>query len=215
MSTTLEVRWFKSSPLPDAVQEWFENLDPDAASTWTDVYLPSEDAGYNVKVREDMLQIKRRRTEPVSHTFAPPVTGRYEQWKKWSFDLAEQAPDPSTDTDAEMWIPIEKTRRQRTYDPEWQAKLGRGLPTSPTTTVLIELTTLTTPRETAWTLCLEAEGPPSRLSEPLLAAGDTLFDTDFPLSLTADESFGYVRWLQQLPSVRKGALSETWGSPEG
>lgn len=204
MSPTLEVRWFENGPLPSRLRDWFEELEPEPPSTWTDVYLPCEEPGLNLKVRDVKMQIKRRLAGPTRQAFSPRAVGRYEEWIKWSFHLADGAlaledPDPTA-----LWTPIEKTRHQRRFDAEAQSALTEALPTTPAATVMIELTSLTTPEETAWTLCLEAEGPPSSLVDTLTTAGTFLFDSDLPVSLIADHSFGYVRWLQQLPSVQSG-----------
>lgn len=208
MSPTLEVRWFENGPPPSGLRHWFEDLEPEPPSTWTDLYLPCEDPGLNLKVRDEKCQIKRRLAGPTRHAFGPAAVGRYEEWIKWSFDLANGPSAPWDDDPTALWTPIEKMRHQRRLDAEAQSALTEALPTTPPATVMIELTTLTTLDQTAWTLCLEAEGPPSILVDTLTTAGTFLFDSELPVSLTADRSFGYVRWLQQLPSVQSGPAPE-------
>lgn len=208
MPPTLEVRWFEHGAVPPPLRDWFAQFEPEPPSTWTDYYLPSQDAGLNLKVRDEKMQIKRRLAGPTPYTFGPRAAGRREQWIKWSFDLADGSPRAWTDDPTELWIPIEKTRHQHTYEPEAQSALAGALPTTPAATVMIEVTTLKTPDETAWTLCVEAEGPPNGLEKTLTVAGTALLDADLPVPLRANRSFGYVRWLQELPSVESGPAAE-------
>lgn len=209
MDTTLEVRWFGSQSPSSELRRWIDQLDPDAPSTWSDYYLPSEDSSLNLKVRDDKFQIKRRLAGPKRHTFSAAATGRYEQWTKWSFDLTEVPSHLSKDEDlTALWLPIQKTRHQRTFEPAEQGDLTAELPTTPPATVMTELTILETPDGEAWTLCLEAEGPPDSLLETLVAAGTVLLSADRPVSLSADHSHGYARWIQDLPHVRSGPSSE-------
>lgn len=201
MTLTLEARWFGTPPLPDTLWEWFDTLGSVRTSDQTDLYLPAEDPTFNLKLRDDQLQIKRRLADPFHTSLGPKAAGRCEQWVKWSFDLKEEDPPLWDEDPTALWVRVEKTRHQLTISPEDQPSLTADLPTSPPASIELELTTLATDDETAWTFCLEAEGPVSSLTETLTTAAPLLLNDRLPISLSTDQSFGYVRWLQQLPTT--------------
>jgi hypothetical protein len=199
MNLTLEARWFGDPPLPDTLMEWFQTLGAVETSTQTDLYLPAEDPTFNLKMRDDQLQIKRRVAGPFRKTLGPWATGACEQWSKWNFDL-DEAPDALWDDDPTgLWVSLTKTRRQLTILPGAQSALTNDLPTTPSATINVELTTVEAEGDTAWTFCLETEGPVSSLADTFTTAAPLLLDESLPLTLPAEQSFGYVRWLQQRP----------------
>lgn len=205
MTLSLEARWFCAEPLPSALRDWMESLDPDDPFSWTDYYLPSEDPGLNLKLRDGKVQIKRRLAGPFRQNLGTSVNGRYEQWVKWSFSVSDAPSLPDTDPTA-LWVPVEKTRVRHTFSETEQASLTEKLPTSPPARAQMELTEVTAATETAWTVCLEAEGPASGLSDTLTALGPALFTDEFPVSLSAEQSYGYARWLQELsPDIGRPA----------
>lgn len=201
MTFTLEARWFGPAPLPDALREWYNALGPVETSTQTDLYLPAEDPALNLKMRDDQLQIKRRLAGPLSTSFSDKASGRCEQWGKWTLDLAEPPSDLWDDDPTDLWVAVEKTRHQLSFTPDEQSDLTEALPTTPPATLEAELTTVEAMRDTAWTFCLEAEGPVPSLVDTLMTAGPIVLDDSLPVTLPADQSFGYVRWLQQRPTL--------------
>jgi hypothetical protein len=201
MTLTLEARWFGTPPLPDALREWFDTLGSVRTSDQTDLYLPAEDPAFNLKLRDGQLQIKRRLAGPFRTSWGPKAAGRYEQWVKWSFRVDEESPSLSNEEPTDLWVPVKKTRHQLTISPEDQSSLTADLPTSPPASIEAELTTLQADSETAWTFCLEAVGPDGGLVETLRAAAPLLLDDRLPVALSTDQSFGYIRWLHQLPTV--------------
>lgn len=201
MRFTLEARWFSPPPLPDALQAWFETLGPIETSTQTDLYLPSEDPALNLKLRNQKLQIKRRLAGPLRTNFGPQAAGRCEQWGKWSFDLKDEQSALWDRDPTDLWVPVQKTRHQLSIPPENQSSLSPDLPTVPSATIQAELTQVEAHGDLQWTFCLEAEGPVPGLVDTLMAAGPQLLDDRLPVTLPDDQSYGYVRWLQQLPSV--------------
>lgn len=209
---TLEARWFGSPPLPSALREWYESLGQIETSTQTDLYLPAADPAFNLKLRGDQLQIKRRLEGPLRTSFGPKATGRCEQWVKWGFDLDESTTlwdeDPT-----DLWVAVEKTRHQLTIAPEAQSALTTDLPATPPATIEVELTTVKAAAETTWTLCLEAKGPVSGLAKTLTTAAPLLLDDRLPVTLPSEQSFGYTRWLQQMPEVNTRPESEVQISP--
>ncbi|MFB6229699.1 MAG: hypothetical protein ABEL04_00970 [Salinibacter sp.] len=208
MTITLEARWFGDAPPPRSLQDWIGQLDPETHETWTDFYLLSEDPGLNLKARDNKIQVKRRLAGPTACTFGPGVSGHYEQWVKWSFDRETEGAGPWSENSTGLWIPTRKTRHQRTFDAEAQSMLASALPIHPAVKVKMELTTFVVSEKEAWTLCLETEGPPEGLADTLSAAGEALLDADFPVPLAADQSLGYVRWLQRHPEVQPRPIPE-------
>jgi len=199
MTFTLEARWFGDPPLPDALAEWFQALGTVKTSTQSDLYLPADDPTFNLKVRDDQLQIKRRVAGPMRTALSPTATGTCEQWTKWHFDL-DEAPDALWDDDPTgLWVSLTKTRRQLTIAPEAQSVLTGDLPTTPSATINVELTTVEAEEDAAWTFCIETEGPVSALADTFLTAAPLLLDETMPLTLPADQSFGYIQWLRQRP----------------
>ncbi len=201
MTFTLEARWFGPSPLPAALREWFGTLGAVETSTQSDLYLPAEDPTLNLKLRNGQLQIKQRLAGPLRTSFGPRAAGRCEQWVKWRFALKESAPSLREEDPTDLWVRVEKTRHQLSISPEAQSSLAPELPTSPPATIEAELTTVEAAGQTAWTLCAETEGPVSSLTDTLHTAAPLLLDDRLPVALSPDQSFGYIRWLQQLPAV--------------
>lgn len=203
MTCTLEARWFGTPPLPPAFQKWFSTLGTVETETQTDLYLPAEDPALNLKLRDGQLQIKRRLAGPLRTSFGDQAAGHCEQWVKWSFALQEET-SPLWDEDpTDLWVAVQKTRDQISIPPDEQSALSTNLPTTPPATLEAELTTIETAHESAWTFCLETQGPLSSLADTLMIAGPLLVDDTLTITLSDDQSFGYVRWLQELPSVRR------------
>jgi hypothetical protein len=201
MTFTLEARWFSPPPLPDALREWFGTLGTIETSTQTDLYLPAEDPTLNLKLRDQKLQIKRRMAGPLRTSFGPRAAGRCEQWGKWSFNIGDEQASLWDRDPTDLWVPVEKTRHQISIPPENQSTISTDLPAAPTATIEAELTQVEANGDLQWTFCLEAEGPVPSLVETLMTAGPKLLDDRLPVTLSDDQSYGYVRWLQQLPSV--------------
>lgn len=201
MTFTLEARWFGTPPLPHALQEWFENVGTVATTKQTDLYLPAEDPALNLKLRDHQLQVKRRLAGPLRTRFGSQAVGRCEQWGKWSFNLENEQPSLWDQDPTDLWVPVEKTRREISISPEHQSSLSPDLPTAPSATIEAELTQVETNDDASWTFCLEAVGPVPGLADTLMSAGAQLLDDRLPVSLSDDQSYGYIRWLQQLPSV--------------
>ena len=212
MTLTLEARWFGSSPVPPALRQWFDTLGSVETSTQDDLYLRADDPAVNVKLRDDQLQIKRRLAGPFRCAFGPSATAHCEQWVKWRFGPEEERPSLWDEDRTGLWVLVNKTRHQCTIDAEAQSSLTSDLPTSPPASIEAELTTLDVESESAWTFCLEAEGPAPSLRETLTTAAPELLDDRLPVVLSSDQSFGYVQWLQQLPGVSTGPIAGIRGS---
>lgn len=199
MTFTLEARWFGTPPLPEPLKEWLHTLGTVETSAQTDLYLPAQDPSLNLKMRDDQFQIKRRVGGPHRTALGPKATGACEQWVKWRLDL-EEAPDALWDDDPTgLWVALKKTRHQLTVPPEAQSALTNDLPITPAATINLELTTVEADGDTAWTFCIETEGPVSSLADTFMTAAPLLLDETLPLTFPVDQSFGYMRWLQQRP----------------
>lgn len=198
MIFTLEARWFNTGPVPSELRDWFENMGSSEASKWTDLYLLTEDVSLNLKLRGKNVQVKHRLGEPLHCSLGQSVTAHCEQWVKWSFACADAPSRPWDSDPTGLWVPVHKKRRRHRLSADTQETLSEALPTSPPATVEVECTEVTVGDETAWTFCIEAEGPTQTLHDTLTQAGRALLSDQFPVSLPAEQSLGYVEWLQGL-----------------
>lgn len=207
MEQTLEVRWFYEGAPPEDVVEWFQTFDPTLEPEREDLYLFSQDPSLNVKLREGMLQLKRQSGRRARTAFSERAVGFREYWQKWSFPLTDNAPDPFTDDPSGLWLPVTKVRMQRAFSGADQTALLDTLIEPTPTTALVELTRVTYSTQTAWTVCIEAQGPTEALSGTLQQMGEHVFrEGPFP-TLRLPHSYGYVRWLETVhpgsPSWRR------------
>jgi hypothetical protein len=200
MYPTAEVRWFLRGPVPPEVEAWFRRRggraeqEPPRADRY--LFLP-DTSGLNVKLREGRLEIKHRVGQPSVVRFHERVTGRVEQWRKWSFELAQtssalrRAAFP-----ASSWIMVQKERRLRTYRVEdGDRAVVTSAPEPPAAGCELELTSVRALRELWWTLAFEAFGDESTRREMLLLVARHVFSADEPPSLLAGNSRGYAAWL--------------------
>lgn len=198
MVDTLEVRWFLDGPLPPEVADWIQGLGATAESARTDLYLVSDDPAMNVKLREGKVETKHRIGDRHHVEFGDTHTGVKERWVKWSFPTVEQHHDLFDDDPTGLWVPVHKERLQRSISPEEQADLLDHMIESEPATAEIELTTVRSEDQLAWTICVEASGSPEALPGTLQQMGNHLFSKGSPPSLSAVHSFGYARWIQSL-----------------
>ncbi len=198
MDQTLEVRWFYDGLPPDDVVKWFTSLNPGQQPEREDLYLISGDPSLNVKLRKGRIQLKRRSGNRTETAFSKDVQGIREYWQKWSFPLTNNAPDVFHDDPSDLWLSVVKSRLQRTYKPDAQRSLLDALDEPDPAHALVELTRVTHGEHTAWTVCMEAEGPMHALPGTLRQMGRYLFCQGFPFPLAPSHSFGYVRWLERI-----------------
>jgi hypothetical protein len=200
-TNSLEVRWFGTGQPPQELGEWITGLGSIDVSTRTDLYFPPPDPSFNLKLREEggaAVELKRRLSGPESHTFGPDVDGSVEQWYKWSFSL-DHCPELWTADRTGLWLPVTKTRTLYEFDrPElrwFDEQLSEA-----EVTAHVEVTEVEALSETVWTCGLEAAGDPDELGAAVSVVGSALFGNGFPVDLSAEQSFGYVRWLRRLMS---------------
>lgn len=198
MDQTLEVRWFYDGPPPASVRDWIAAFDPDEPSEREDLYLISDDPSLNVKLREGKVQLKRRSGARPLVAFADAVRGYREFWQKWSFPLTDDAPNLFTDDPSGLWLPVTKTRRQRTFTPDAQRALLDTLDEPDPAEASVELTRVTHSDHVAWTVCMEAEGRAEALAGTLRQMGRYVFGQGTPPELAPEHSTGYVGWLERV-----------------
>ena len=198
MQDTLEVRWFIEGTPPTSVVEWIEALGATRESARTDLYLVSDDPAMNVKLREGQVQTKHRMGSPSPVDFPGGVSGQQERWVKWGFPTEEQHHDLFDDDPTGLWVPVNKERRRLSVPPEAQADLLDHLIESDPVEAKIELTEVTSGEHEAWTICVESEGRPDALPGTLQQMGRHFFQQGTPPALSADDSYGYARWIHTL-----------------
>ena len=198
MDNTLEVRWFNQGPPPEEVVDWVRSLGAEAESARTDLYLVSDDPAMNVKLREGKVQTKHRIGDQTLISFADGVEGIQERWVKWSFPTVEQHHDLFNDDPTGLWVPVHKERLRLELSPEEQSERLSHLIESNPAEAKLELTTVRSQGNEAWTICMEADGRPDALPGTLQQTGTYLFEQGSPPLLPSDHSFGYARWIQTL-----------------
>lgn len=202
MLDTAEVRWFFQGTVPDGVHTWFHRpptlvkLEPLRCDRYL---LLTEIDSLGIKVRENRMEVKRRLQACPPTALAPQASGQVELWRKWSFELSALALElePVSNTDA--WIPVCKTRHIQTHIQGNDRLPQSGLGTAGTTWgYTFELTEVTLGSQHWWTLGLEAWGASDQdlLIHSLRAAIERTLSANLPISLSAEASYGYPRWLQ-------------------
>lgn len=208
MDDTLEIRWFAPGTPPSHVTDWITNLGAKSESNRTDLYLLSEDPAMNVKFREGQLQTKHRIGDGETIRVNERVSGVRERWIKWSFPLDDDAPDLIESDPTGLWVPVHKQRLQVELDADEQIERlqGAGLEVTEPDPVdaLAELTVVRSGDTVSWTVNVEAEGAPDRLTTTLEQIVP-LFFADPAISFEEDGSFGYAEWLR---SVVKPEIAE-------
>jgi hypothetical protein len=208
MYPTVEVRWFYEGPIPSEMRAWFHSgslPSPEDQPTRVDRYLCITDCdALGIKLRGDdetLIEIKQRVQDShfrrqVVHIY-PGVTGLVEQWRKWSLPLAKSDWDP---VPATAWVHVKKARLMHTFNVRGSEIVpveddGRR---SSVSGCALELSTIHAVGQTWWSLCFEAFGEAPRLYEILLQVSArifTVYSDDLPISLEAQDSYGYPRWL--------------------
>lgn len=198
---TAEVRWFFRGDLPPAFKVWFEEGKELESHTRTDSYLMlpgCETVG--VKQREGRFEIKALRGETVTEQLSPEVTGRIDEWVKWSHggagvELWIQA----LREEPEGWLQVKKARWLRRFS------LDEGQPekVAPVAVVKdgcdLEVTSVWVRDASWWTFGLEAFGAAENVRNNLrLLAKYFFFGNRPPTRLNSANSFSYPVWLSSV-----------------
>ena len=210
METTLEIRWFIRGMPPAVVQRWFKLECPGKfiarSETRKDWYAvrPTKDKfilknvlshklysqEVNLKFREGNLELKLKKQDFGIHQFGgvniDTCEGRVEQWVKYDESELSEFIYAKKLIDDPDWIGVEKEREQ---------KIARG--------VKSELTWLKINQEIWWTVAFEmsqnksAKQKQDRCFKKLI---DQACQTYYGPKLSANNSYGYSRWLLGLSS---------------
>ena len=193
---TVEVRWFRAGPCPEAVADWFHGgrsvSEPERR---TDEYLRLPDRDdLGVKRRAGIqLDLKLRTGAPPEVALPDGFDGPVEAWTKWSFPLG-----PDLSLPDRSWIPVEKLRRSRFYDvSDDGAAVSVPADATISTGCAAELVELGVEGRSAWGFGLEAFGY-GDLAD-VLAATCRAVVADTPLgdiAFAAAGAHSYPAWLQ-------------------
>ncbi|WP_437673393.1 hypothetical protein [Sorangium sp. So ce131] len=201
---SIEVRWFL--PAEDArvrrLTSWFSRVP--AEEPRIDRYVRTQRADLGLKVRggreTTSLETKFRSCAFGPVHFAPTILGELERWTK----LCVASSD--ADDEGRGWLTLRKERRLRMFG------LERGRPVEAKgegrfrAGCTVELTRVELvggdAAPAAWTLGLEAFGPPETLLEALYAVGRGVFAEQPDLRLEGSESMGYPAWLVERSAQR-------------
>ncbi|WP_437277065.1 hypothetical protein WME90_38350 [Sorangium sp. So ce375] len=200
---SIEVRWFL--PAEDAraarLGSWFSRAFSEPPRK--DRYRRLRRADLGIKKRgggPKSLEIKLRVCAFGSVHLSPTVLGELERWTKLCV--------ASTDADDGEWMTVTKERRVRVFG----VVGGRAVEVTdgerPGAGCAVELTRVALAdgegeaAPAAWSLGLEAFGPPTILLEALYAVGRAVFVEMPDLRLTSGESKGYPAWLAERSAER-------------
>ena len=220
MQTTFEVRWFLKGTPPAALHHWFESESPGElltpkAETREDLYacgdLKNKFSGFkelipnlagdgiNLKLREGNLELKLRGEQFGIKTFTPRNncsiwSGKVEQWRK--FDLQPlQESSSNFDLRDFNWIAVYKKRRQ---------KSNRGVES--------ELTELKTEGSAWWTIAFEMTSNNNVEVDFFCEVVQQAAKTYSGVKLLAEDSCGYVHWLNEFVINKRGRINQTGSS---
>jgi hypothetical protein len=119
MNYSAELRWFFQNDSFETVSEWFKNyseISPKSEKTRADFYLlfPGCDT-VGVKLREEKFEIKALVSPPRPVKFDFGVSGKLDQWAKWSTEFSQIADFIDFEDKNGKWIKVEKTRLLRKF----------------------------------------------------------------------------------------------------
>jgi hypothetical protein len=199
-----EVRWFCSGLMPQRALSWFSRVgqQPQEQPSRIDYYLDLGDYdSLGIKLREGRIEIKQREAWQGTVQLGPQFVGVMEQWRKWSWALAE--PDAGLASDwisTASWIGVEKKRWLLRY----QACREEEITPAPDGEAVeqgcqVELAQVQAQGQVGWSLSFESYGGESAGRETLLLVAARLFSGEsIDLPLSADTSYGYPKWLAML-----------------
>jgi hypothetical protein len=196
MAVTAEIRWFARGSIPHGVFSWFQEATESSnppESRVDDYLLMPEITSLGIKVRLGRLEIKIRKRKYGEIDLGRGISGRLEQWQKWSLALesVEQLFKPG-----DSWIPVAKRRYLRKYEVagdievrplalERFAESGCG----------VELTAIEVLGNKWWTMAFESWGDEVSLTRNLIQTSEYLSKSEGAPTLLTAESYGYPRWL--------------------
>ena len=124
--TTREIRWFLEREHTQILR-WFQSLPFESPEERVDYYLDLHKADVGAKYREGNIEIKQRLGTWSDGCLSPYHWGRFENYTKWSFALADAGATHSLlHKNPDNWLPVSKSRRVAILHP-----VGDTLTTSP------------------------------------------------------------------------------------
>jgi hypothetical protein len=188
---TAELRWFFHRPPPDPVVAWFEAAAAGPVEVRRDLYLVlRETDALGIKTRGGTarleLKLRPRPAEPVS--LPNGVSGRREEWQRWSFPRSPLSRLlPRLGLPEAGWRAVAKERRTVTVPFRGEAGCR------------VELAALRTDGGRWSTVGFEAYGPDADRGAALTAAAERFFGSlALNGGLGADLCCGYPGWLATL-----------------
>ncbi len=209
---TSEVRWFFQLSSHEPIVKWFQELDGlyEKQIPRYDIYIRQKnDGSTGIKFREGRFEIKQMQKELGILKTESSVSGKAEQWEKWSFDLNQQDLQPIEKS--RNWISISKARLLQKFIIK-NGILTGGFDHFHSDGCNAEITKvdsyssddfkssddcMANELSSWWTLGLETYGNPDLQSFNLLAAFDHIFKDGFPIKLSDKNSLSYPEWLSK------------------
>lgn len=189
--TTREIRWFLQHE-PSGIRQWFARLPFDSLEEREDYYLDLNKADVGAKYREGHIEIKQRLGTWSDGCLTPNHWGRFENYTKWSFDLADAgAAQTLLRENPRHWLPVAKRRRVAILH-----QVGNTLKTSPPGNPVpsgcqVEYGRVTLRSQQWYTIAFEFFGPDyPELPEPLARS---ILGKE---QLDRDTSMGYAEFLK-------------------
>lgn len=214
MLHTAEARWFIAKILPDEVLDWFragQVLEPEGVQVHEYLLFPDVST-VGVKLREGRLEIKAMVSAPRPLSRDLGVTGRRDQWVKWSFASdGLKTLDPALQ-EYGSWLKVRKERFLRKFSTGRDGLVEetarqRPFPASGCNVELTRITVEADPR--FWfSLAFEAFGPPALAVKILEMAIHSFFQEHGRapgIRLSRRNSLSYPAWLVKLTKTPEKA----------
>lgn len=152
--STIEIRWFFSSPIEELVNFVKElSLDKNKPETRTDTYFPIADRpDLGLKVRGDNYEVKQRQEWTIPLPESQPLPGKFEAWNKWSLEKLPKTKSKLTG------LPIIKKRWLTSLDQAFNVISNFS---NPPQKIQIEYTEIKIEATNHYTFALEISGFPT------------------------------------------------------
>ncbi|MBU3025207.1 hypothetical protein Q4603_20095 [Zobellia galactanivorans] len=195
MYKTKEIRWFFDND-NQHIREWFKqpNLNFDCSEERRDLYLNCKSKRFNIKLRDNRIEIKQRESCPIGRTNLYTAFGYSEKWMKWSFSLQDTQAEYAqlSELKKNEWVEVAKNRLTLTFvDVNGKLEIkqtAEGVESG----CQIEYSKVAVKNKISYTLGFEWFGKEKVfLDDALLCAifGDT--------KLTLNQSMGYAEFLKR------------------
>jgi hypothetical protein len=198
---TIEVRWFDRGITPPAILSRFSKIHPKvwAEPEHTDYYYSLlNDDTIGIKLRENRIEIKKRRAVSKLIRFTSQAAGVLETWEKWSIALHPVEINFNEIADGTIWFGIRKQRNLQRYQLTESlipipVAYHRRVPPGFT----LELSQITIKQENWWTMAFEfyetANNPITEIQNIIKEIVSSLPN----LRLDSQLSFGYPQFLNR------------------